>query len=646
MALPPRAPGARPMLLCALALGAAVADAELKRTTVLVMRHCVRSTEDEGIFAVPNHTFYDNYSSQPWASFGNEPMACLDRGLEIIRAQGKWLAQGGNLPQPVRVFADTVSRDEETGKALLDGLGLPANRGSLMVDDSIFYVKGGCNMTYEERALALDGCVAAQPRGIEFAAMEQKLVDILGVGDAGNWRLREPCGMMSTDTGAPAGACQAASSFAERLFMEWGGGMKVGWGKIDADKLPEIMKLHTWYRTVKGACKAVVAKEQASIVSAVMKTLADGRGTMVYAGHDTQMNALQGLLGLTWRPSPWPDNPTMPGSALRFDREGDTVSVSYVYVKNYSETTGAMETVNVEVAGSDRALPHMISMAALKTLVENGADAGCVTPLPKWPKYPSLEVQQFSNFTRFFKEVTALLIIGICCLCCWCLHCADTKSEKQRTTRGLRIAAQDEEEESQAVPMMTAVQATPCPSEAPSQRSGPPAVDGRTFSRPATAPFEHGPGFATPGPPPVWNHSAEPSGPPPGSFVYPQETYNGAHTTREMLAARDREMEQWAPGAGTYANMAMESTGQVARGRQGSASGSAVSGRSSPHASSGIYTPAPAGVYTPGSGVYTPAPAGQYPPPEGPMVYARGSGPYPPPGTVQPLDPSRIRQSA
>ena len=41
-----------------------------------------------------------------------------------------------------------------------------------------------------------------------------------------------------------------------------------------------------------------------------------------------------------------------------------------------------------------------------------GADAGCVTPLPKWPKYPSLEVQQFSGPPRLRPEVAVAK--GLC----------------------------------------------------------------------------------------------------------------------------------------------------------------------------------------------------------------------------------------
>ena len=110
------------------------------------------------------------------------------------------------------------------------------------------------------------------------------------------------------------------------------------------------MQLHDWERTAANAVPELVARDQASIPYWVLNAL-EQQGTQLFAGHDTTLNALQSIFELYYTPTPWPPQATMPASALRFDRRGHEVTITYLYV-DYAEASGAMIQVPVTVPGN------------------------------------------------------------------------------------------------------------------------------------------------------------------------------------------------------------------------------------------------------------------------------------------------------
>ena len=61
--------------------------------------------------------------------------------------------------------------------------------------------------------------------------------------------------------------------------------------------------------------------------------------------------------GLSWIPTPWPPNATMPASALRFDRVGKEVKISYIYVAWFITSRWEAIASNVEFALVNPPLP-------------------------------------------------------------------------------------------------------------------------------------------------------------------------------------------------------------------------------------------------------------------------------------------------
>ena len=157
--------------------------------TVLVMRHCVRSTTNHMEGGAPGFNSYDNYTAQPWPPWPDNlaPYLCLPNGLSIVQGTGKWLAAHGGLAhvrgvqdvcvcscsvfcflcadacmalvmalvfhvQPIAVTSDNVTRDIETSHALASGLAFPAS--GIVVNHAPFgNACPGLNSSYRDAAI-------------------------------------------------------------------------------------------------------------------------------------------------------------------------------------------------------------------------------------------------------------------------------------------------------------------------------------------------------------------------------------------------------------------------------------------------------------------------------------------------------------
>jgi hypothetical protein len=110
-------------LLCAAALASAASSADVTRT-VIVMRHCVRTTP----FTLDGELFpdFNDYSSRPFPEWKYPAWQCVPRGLDVIARQGAFLRYNYTLAPPlIKVISDAIDRDIDTSRSLLQGLGLP-----------------------------------------------------------------------------------------------------------------------------------------------------------------------------------------------------------------------------------------------------------------------------------------------------------------------------------------------------------------------------------------------------------------------------------------------------------------------------------------------------------------------------------------
>lgn len=362
------------------------------RSTVIVMRHCVRSTDDGTLFGRPNLTHFDNYSHTSWPEFPVPAMYCLPRGADIIVGEGKWLKAHGQLHEPIRVIADACERDNVTAKSLMRGLGLNSTAQSFLISGDPFNHKDDstCHMEKNARAAAVRRRVASASRDeAMYAELMQQVYNITGNGAAGNWT-NISCAVDNT-TGFQEGNCMLASEFTERLLMEWGGDMSIGWGHSLAspENIPRLLQLHAWYREVNDAVLVIDRTHSASIARAVLESLDKG-GTTIFVGHDSQLDGLKSIMGLGWDASPFPANVTLPGSMLRFQRDGAKVTASYIFVPNFTDDSGDMEIAPAQWAlrsGDADASAGEACMADMRQMTTAKFEASCANPLPKWEEH-------------------------------------------------------------------------------------------------------------------------------------------------------------------------------------------------------------------------------------------------------------------
>jgi len=382
-------------ILIALALGLTgcggdgPSPSKAKKTSVLMMRHCVRSMPEDGVYANPELKYFNNYSAKPWPEFKVPDMHCTANGKKLIVDQSKWLKENGNLPLPMHVIADDCERDDVTGHALLEGLGMTAG-----IDGTTFKTAGingtfnpyeynktaaACLVSNADIKAAIQAQLETYPMPSNFAPLFAKIFNVSGKGVAGDWTTS---GCEVTDDAisdhwwAPiVGGCNVANEFTERFMMEWGNDMKVGWGHLEPSEIKELLVVHGWYLTVALNAFKLQKVKASSIAWAILDALEAGeQGTTAFVGHDTQQGGLNGALGISWDPSPWPINATTPGSALRFDKDGDsdTVSVSYVFNNDLSGVD--MQSVPVTFPGFKAGT---ITMKGLRDLVQKNIVEAC-----------------------------------------------------------------------------------------------------------------------------------------------------------------------------------------------------------------------------------------------------------------------------
>jgi 4-phytase / acid phosphatase len=131
------------------------------------------------------------------------------------------------------------------------------------------------------------------------------------------------------------GPLRLASTFTENFPLEYASGMsgsRLGWGRLDAAKLQQIMALHTAYADLMRRTPYLAQVWGSNLLSHVLPSLDQAasakpvKGAMgppktalvVISGHDTNISNLSGMLRLSWvLPSHQPDD-APPGGALIF----------------------------------------------------------------------------------------------------------------------------------------------------------------------------------------------------------------------------------------------------------------------------------------------------------------------------------------
>jgi 4-phytase / acid phosphatase len=352
----------RALLLFLLGAGLLAGQAAKLEYVVILSRHGVRSPTAAA-------TELRQYSREPWPEWGVPPGELTAHGRKLMGTLGgwyrAWLAQDGLLPATgcesgdrVYVRADVGQRTRESGRAFAEGL-FPgcAPQTHVVTDetDALFHpVAAG--IVHGEGAVAtasVNGRIGGKPAALTsvYAHAFEALGEVLGKQPL----LDLKSTIQSTEDGLAdiRGPLRTGSTLAENLLLEYAEGMagkELGWGRLNAANLNDIMSIHTAYAdlarrtpylaTVQGSNlmrHILLSMQQAVSSKPVPGALGQpGNRVLVLAGHDTNISHIAGMLNLSWLIPGFQRDDTPPGGSLVFRlwRKDGTdarwVEVSYI----------------------------------------------------------------------------------------------------------------------------------------------------------------------------------------------------------------------------------------------------------------------------------------------------------------------------
>ena len=225
---------------------------------------------------------------------------CLPRGIEIIKGTGSYWKTYGSFPTPIHLIVDDIQRDKDTATALLEGLELPSSVAT--VSAAPFNSAPGCpKLSTDSEAKFIREKMEETQKPKDWEELFNLLQNITGRGSAPPLSLIDDV----INGGYLNGRSCYAADFAENFLLQFGGGMKLGWGKLSPFDLYRILSLRSYDRLCSKVVPGIQAYRGASIAAAVLRSLQqNGNGTAIYVGHDSDMWSLAAILNLTWEAPP------------------------------------------------------------------------------------------------------------------------------------------------------------------------------------------------------------------------------------------------------------------------------------------------------------------------------------------------------
>jgi 4-phytase / acid phosphatase len=295
-------------------------DTSTLLTVVVMSRHGVRS---------PTHPQeLDAYSTQHWPAWDVPPGYLTPHGAKLMRGFGAayrswygtefgWVASACPPDAAVSIWADVDQRTRATGRAVADGFA------------------PGCNVPVGSATTAEDPLFDPPGRDGDPARANAAVLGAIG-GDAGSIdvaygadfaKLRRVMGRALPPTTFKAatqkngaglsGGLDFAADAAENLLLEYTDGRTpVGWGLVDRATLLQILQLHVLAKRVEHNRYASQLQSSA-IVQRIAQALQQRTAKFVFlSGHDTQLEEISAMFGLSWLVPGDQMNDTPPGSAL------------------------------------------------------------------------------------------------------------------------------------------------------------------------------------------------------------------------------------------------------------------------------------------------------------------------------------------
>jgi|GEM_PF-76729 len=339
---------------------------------VVISRHGVRAP-------TWNSERLNQYSTEPWPEWGVPNGYLTPHGRVLMKLMGTfysdWLSAEGLLKSPgcvdsgrIYIWADKESRTLETGSALAESL-LPGctiavhsriENGSDPLFDPIS--AGMAKMNPQMAAGALRDRLGHQPQQLletdrsAFDALQYLLTG----GKIPPKSLLESSGEISISINGKSvelnGPLRTASTLSENLLLEYANGLQgedLGWGRLNAENLFQILELHTTYADLTRRTGYLARVRGSNLLAHVLRSMQQavtghtvpgalgnpGDIALILCGHDTNLSNISGILGLSWHLQGYQPDDTPPGGALIFSLWRDRNSGQYFVRTQYVAQT-------------------------------------------------------------------------------------------------------------------------------------------------------------------------------------------------------------------------------------------------------------------------------------------------------------------
>jgi 4-phytase/acid phosphatase len=233
--------------------------------------------------------------------------------------------------------ADSAQRTLETARALAEGM-VPGCKAEIHANprdekDSLFdgSQSGTARVDSQLALAAVAGRLGPEPQAIieaHRAAFDTLNRLLNGTGKAAHSIFDEPFALTSSKGSVGmSGPLSLASTLSEDLLLEYTDGMsgdKLGWGRLTAANLLDVMSLHTAYADLMRRTPLPARTRGSNLMSYIVTAMnqatagkADAQ-LLVISGHDTNLSNLSGMLGLSWLLPGYQPDDAPPGGALIF----------------------------------------------------------------------------------------------------------------------------------------------------------------------------------------------------------------------------------------------------------------------------------------------------------------------------------------
>jgi len=357
-------------VLHAAPLNAAIPQLKLERE-VMLMRHGIRPpTKAQPIPA--------RYSPSAWPRWRAGPGLLTNHGAKgialLASADRAYFIKAGLVPATgcpasgqVTIRASKVPRAIDTAKvwaaSLMPSCHLAVEHPAKGAPDSLFHILDdqpawfNGHRAYEAAlAQAPSGGLAAQAR--ELFPQTERLAAILGCAPPACGLGKDPTSIVERPHGRPAlhGPLDAASTASESLLLEYLEDKpmsEVGWGRVERDEIERLLVFNAIMFNYVDRPRFIARTAAGPLARAILHALSAATAAPVtlFAGHDTNIADLGGLLDLHWHVASYPADTVPPGSALGFELLSDGHGGRFVRAFFRSQTMDQLRNLEVLTTG-------------------------------------------------------------------------------------------------------------------------------------------------------------------------------------------------------------------------------------------------------------------------------------------------------